>query len=86
MKYKKKIAHMVSNVSILRKNSGNQINTRLAWIYFHDIAAMYMDLKHKETFKASLSIQKLKLPFFLQCPSEINLNNWIYQETYKKCH
>ena len=46
---------------------------------------MLRDLKHKETLQLSLSIQNLKLPFFLHRPKNINLQNWTSQTTYRKC-
>ena len=38
--------------------------SRICWIYFYKISAMYSDLKQKETLQASLSIQNLKSLIF----------------------
>ena len=42
--------------------SKNKSYTMLDWIMLHEIAAIYRDLKYKETIQASLFIQNLNLP------------------------
>ena len=50
------------NVYRLRNTRVSQSDTRLAWIWFHKISAMYRDLKHQDTLQELLEIKNLKSP------------------------
>ena len=78
MKAKNRIFTGLVNVSILSNTRDSQSDTRLAWIMYHNIYAIYREMKHHETLQESIEIQNLKSseyfsPFQLYQPTELRL-------------
>ena len=73
----------------LRKNNYNHSDPRISCIMLNKIAAMYRDLKQKETLQSSLVIKNLNSPTsscVIRHSIHINLQNCTSQETYNKFH